>query len=185
MKKDSYVFKKEINDNRVFFFVLIFIFVFSSAFYLGKTQKIKEVPKPEFSMLESEFVEYVAFQEKLNKIYPYYEPNGFVYKENLFNLLNEKESEMNILKNKLYENIPDVIERERNDGSVYIGAPTNLSVKEDFKKFDKVFQEYRDYVCNLREESWQGGSGSSAYIIMCQIYETEKYIELLKMYINR
>jgi hypothetical protein len=42
------------------------------------------------ALLESEFVEYQAYQQKLTEEYPYYEPDGVTYKETIFNLLKQK-----------------------------------------------------------------------------------------------
>ncbi len=143
---------------------------------------VSESKLDKFSMLESDFSEYKTFREKIDGLYPYYEPDGFTYKETIGRLFKEKEVEAQVLYDAIQANIPDVIEWERADGSTFMQAPTNFDVKEDFQKFHALFPQYRETVCNLRTEAWLGGSGSSVGVTLCEIYETEKYIELLKKY---
>lgn len=151
---------------------------------INKKKEISDVEESEISlsMLEEDFIEYKYFQDKLNEMYPYYEPDGFTYKENMFGLFEDRQNEAQNLYENIQNNIPDLIEREREDGSAFIQPPTNLSIKTDFQELHRVFPEYSELVCRLREGVWHGGSGSSIGVLLCEIYEIEKYIQLLDKY---
>jgi len=144
--------------------VLIFIVFITT----NKTEK----QQANTSLFEKDFVEYQDFQENIWSIYPYYEPDGVTYKNNLYNLLESKEAEARTLYEKLAtmssasDDIPGI-----RDG-----------VKNELKNLNLVWVSYRDSACYLREDIWQGGSGSSGFLLMCQLYETQKYIDLLKKY---
>lgn len=152
---------------------------------IWQTSRIGEEGVPSetvLPMFESNFVEYQAFKKALDETFPYYEPDGLTYKEKIGVYFDEKESEMKDLYEEVVGSIPDLIERERNDGGIFLQAPTNLAVKEDLQKFHRIFPEYRKLVCGLREENWRGGSGRGVQVLSCEIYETEKYTDLLKFY---
>jgi hypothetical protein len=132
------------------------------------------------ALLESEFVEYQAYQQKLTEEYPYYEPDGVTYKETIFNLFETKKQELELLLIQTQEDIPELIEWEREDGSTFMQAPTNFEIREDFERIYKIFPEYSNSICRLREEVWHGGSGSELGVIMCELYEYDKLIALMK-----
>lgn len=133
-------------------------------------------------MLESEFAEYQAFKDWLFEKYPYYEPSGIVYKEKIGKFFEEKQAQAEDLYDDIQRQIPDTILWEREDGTTFMQAPTTIHIKEDLQKLHPIFPEYINAICNLRTEAWLGGSGSSVGVVLCEIYETEKYIQLLKTY---
>lgn len=163
--------------------VVAVVLIFCIGFYLGKLPQ--EDNSPVYSMLESNFVEYQAFHKELNEQFPYSEPDGVAYKGKLDSFFKEKEMEAETLHSALIASIPNEIEWERSDGSTFWQPPTNFAVKESLQKLHPLFPEYRDFICSLREEEWQGGSGRSASVLSCKIYETEKYINLLNFYYGK
>ncbi len=160
--------------------ILVLVSIFSGIFfYVGKSSNKTE--EPEISMLESEFVEYKHFMEDLFKTYPYYEPDGVTYKETIYKLLENKKTEADTLYKDIIKSIPDLVKEEYSDGSgTFMQAPTNLPVKTDLIKLHASFAKNAELTCSLRTDAWQGGSGSAVGVKICEIYEFEKYIELLK-----
>ena len=155
--------------------ILIVIVVGVGILYLNTKTK-QEKKWSEFSlptsMLESNFVEYQAFEKSIWDIYPYYEPDGVTYKANLYNLLKAKEDEAK----SLYVNLSTMTSATDPVPGIREG------VKDELNKLNSAWFKYRDSACYLREDIWSGGSGSSGFLMMCQLYETQKYIDLLNKY---
>jgi len=163
--------------------IIVVILLVSFAWWGGKavnTENSAFVGK--LPMFENNFVEHRTFNEKLNKMFPYYEPDGTTYKRKIATYFEQKEAEAGSLYKEIIDSIPNLIEWEGNDGKTFLQPPTNFMVKEDLQKLHLIFPEYRKLICQLREERWQGGSGRGVAILSCEIYEMEKYIDLLKFY---
>lgn len=171
---------KRINKKLVLSIVLA-ILLCICFFYLGKYQSNKEMHNS-LSMLEGDFLEYSKFKIDLDKVYPYYEPDGGTYKDIIGELYDKKVAEAEKLYQEVIKSIPDEIEWERDDGTTFMHPPTSLIVREDLKKLHPIFPKYRNLICNLRTEVWQGGSGSNIGVTLCELYEIEKYTQLLKFY---
>jgi hypothetical protein len=136
----------------------------------------------EISMGEDGFVEYRAFLERLDAEYPYYRPDGITYKSTLGDLLERKQTEAEETYARLQDKLNEPTEIELANGEIVVGAPTTHVAAESLRDLHAVWRGYTEAACDLREQVWQGGSGSSVAALQCQLYETEKYLALMRQY---
>jgi len=157
-------------------FILLLIILIIISFYIFISYKNSKT---------NNLSEYQEYQNNILEQYPYYEPDGYTYKETMTSLLAEKDSELKTLYNKIQESKSETTELENYDDSTWVQNPTtNSEVKEEVENLYKVFPEYRENICKLRTEYWKGGSGNLPYLLICEMYETDRYINELNSYLR-
>jgi hypothetical protein len=62
----------------------------------------------------------------------------------------------------------------------FYASSYEFEIREDFERIYKIFPEYSNSICRLREEGLARGSGSELGVIMCELYEYDKLIALMK-----
>lgn len=128
---------------------------------------------------------YEDFLKDLEKICPYYKPDGVSYRECLYNLLAKKDERVNAISDDLVKDIQVVIAEkktnpdEMNFDSAYFGEQHFL---ESFAELRKSWRPYRDGLCEADYATSFAGSNTSGFIMTCKLYETEKYLTKLVLY---
>lgn len=118
--------------------------------------------------------EYEAFRKGLDKDCPYYEPNGFRYRECLTDLLNKRNREVADTYGQLYTDLNTITDPEL--------VSARDAFKKDLMKLSFEWITYSDYLCKAQADRYWGGSDQGGELSRCKLYETEKYMTQLKQF---
>lgn len=125
---------------------------------------------------------YETFLKDLEKICPYYEPDGSSYRECLYNLLEKKDKKVISVSNDLVKDVEIVIlEKKTNPDEMdpytsYFGEQYFLT---SFAELQKSWKSYRNSLCEADHSTSFDGSNIGGFIVTCKLYETEKYTKRL------
>ena len=96
-------------------------------------------------------------------------------------LLIEKEKEVNSLFKKISDELLTAKKRFKANGG-------NEFIYDDFVKqlpeLNVLWKPYRDKLCEAKTQLSADGSGYDGFLRICKLYETDKYISLLKDFEN-
>lgn len=122
---------------------------------------------------ENHLPDYKSFLNDLDKICPYYQSSGAIYRDCLANLLGQREKEDDQIVQDLQKSINLAIAKH----------PGSTQSEQDFlaqlANLQKTWKPYRDALCKAELAIAWGGSNQSGLITTCQLYQTEIYRQRL------
>ena len=115
---------------------------------------------------------YDDFLQSLEQDCPYYEPNGFRYRECLLTLLEKREQEIDEYQVNLIHDL-----QANTDPQFLTARQTFITHLEEL---GSMWKPYRDTLCMTQADKNWGGSNQGGFFNTCRLYETEKYRLLLQ-----
>ena len=117
---------------------------------------------------------YEAFHKDLEKDCPYYEPNGFRYRECLSKLFGQRSKELADTYGQLYTDLNSITDPEH--------LTARDTFKKDLVKLSFEWLTYSDYVCKAQADKYWGGSDQGGEFNRCRLYEIEKFRQQLEQF---
>ncbi len=120
--------------------------------------------------------DYAAYIQYLEEKCPVYVPDGNSWKNCLYEMLLIKEAEVKTALNHINAELPKTIKRLTIRGEYFVAFEP---IPQMVKDLDKTWLDNRDKLCELDNEAYAEGSATEGYVFECEVYETQKYINLL------
>ncbi len=113
----------------------------------------------------------------LQKVCPFYKPDGITYRDCLGNLLADREKAVEQMYSDLVRDTQIVSNEAMAEGPIGGGlvARTNEYFLTNLAMLEKTWKPYRDALCSAELSDTYSGSNQYGYLTTCQIYETTAY----------
>lgn len=134
------------------------------------------VPHGEYDAEYNDYIKYLEWR------CPVYVPSGNAWKNCLYDLQLAREAEVKTILDNINVELPKTI------GRLTKRKETTIAFEEIpgmLKQLNKSWLDYRDKLCELDHQEYAAGSATEGYITECQIFETQKYINLLNDFDKR
>ena len=134
------------------------------------------VPHGEYDAEYNDYIKYLEWR------CPVYVPSGNAWKNCLYDLQLAREVEVKTILDRINVEVPKTIERLSKRKEMTIAFE---EIPGMLKALNKSWFDYRDKLCELDHQEYAAGSWTEGYITECQIFETQKYINLLNDFDKR
>jgi len=139
--------------------------------YKPTADSLPTADEPVYLSAEAD-LSYNDFLDDLEKDCPYYEPNGFRYRECLADLLATRDKEAS---EYLGHFISDL---QANTDPEFLTARQTFIV--DLTRLSSTWRTYRDQICTVQADLYWGGSDQGGELNRCRLYETERFHRLVQ-----
>ena len=160
-------------QNKVTLFILAVLAIGIGAYIWYQSTPSSSPTADELTLLSTEVdLSYNDFLKGLERDCPYYEPNGVRYRECLVTLLEKRDQEVDKYQADLIRDIQAIT-----DSEFQTARHTFVTHLEEL---GNMWKPYRDQLCITTFDSMWGGSNQAGAMNTCRLYETERYMQLLK-----
>jgi hypothetical protein len=126
-----------------------------------------------------ELSHYSAFLRELEEVCPYYKPDGATYRQCLWELLEKRTEEGDLLAANLTDRIKIVIaEKDERD----IPLATEEKFLSSFEELSQLWKPYRDAFCGAEHSTFENTSYDGSFMTVCRLHETAKQKERILRY---
>lgn len=114
-----------------------------------------------------------VFLSEIEKLCPFYEPDGITYKECLSDLFNMQELALNQQFKKLLIDLDNSKIANEKSGLSSLSYMYEYLI-QDLKEYNKLWKPYISTICSLENTGSINGTGYSAFLMTCKLNEIRK-----------
>jgi len=119
-----------------------------------------------------------SFDVELEKICPYYEPDGVSYKKCLYELKDKRMSELEVEFNRTINKLQTYKEFESDP--FFFSPYMYKQLIESLQKYKKIWWPFSEAKCEIENTDSIYGSGHSGFLMTCELREIYNFMKFLE-----